>query len=117
MGVDVRVGDLSPDDGFTTPKAPARWWSSAPPPPASTADYLSRKDLPAKEVGIGGHRGWAIRRDPVDTPLSVEGDVLVVIVVGTGPTDPLGIFVGVAPIADTERIEVLDGVVQDLEVG
>lgn len=114
------VSVLSLADGFDAPKTSAYSVMSCFASSSYYRGYVGRDDLLSQPVTISGHRGWRIRSD-IRVSLSnlpqVQGDVVDVIVVDTGSTDSLSLFVSSYTIGDTTRGAAVDRCIASLRVG
>ncbi|MBA8794443.1 hypothetical protein FHX74_002062 [Friedmanniella endophytica] len=113
------VGALHTDDGFRSPRQAAAGVMQCVSTSGYYHDVTSRKDVVSRAVTVDGRPGWELRTEVrVDNPgLSVPGDLVDVIVVDTGQSGSLGMFVGAVPIGDQARTGVLTTLVDSLRLG
>ena len=114
------VSLLSVADGFQTPRASAASVMSCFASSRYYQGFTGRQDLLSEPVTIDGHHGWRIRseiRVSISALPQVQGDVVDIIVVDTGSTDSLSLFLSSYTIGDTGRGSLVDQCIASLRVG
>lgn len=114
----LAVGALRTADGFDNPHQSTEGVMQCIASSGYYTDVVSRKDSASHAVSVDGKPGSELRSEiRVDRPgLSVEGDVVDVIVVDVGANESLAMFVGAVPIGDRARVSILDSTIHDLQV-
>lgn len=114
----MAVGSLRAADGFDNPHQSTGGVMQCIATSGYYIDVQSRKDKASRAVKVDGKPGWELRSEiRVDkSGLSVEGDVVDVIVVDTGTKGSLSMFVGAVPIGDEARMATLEHTIKDLQV-
>lgn len=115
----LAVGSLRTADGFDNPHQSTEGVMQCIASSGYYDNVVSRKDIASRAVTVDGKPGWDLRSEiRVDQPgLSVEGDVVDVIVVDAGANESLAMFVGAVPIGDQTRLATLNNTIHDLQVG
>ena len=115
----LAVGALRTADGFDNPHQSTEGVMQCIASSGYYDNVVSRKDIASRAVTVDGKPGWELRSEiRVDEPdLSVEGDVVDVIVIDAGANESLAMFVGAVPIGDRARLATLNSTIHDLQVG
>lgn len=99
------VGQIARAGAFATPRDASVHSLECIIRPELFSGFASRTDVSSAAVTIGGKRGWRLSSEiRVNDPgLSVEGDVVTIVVIDDGRADFLSAFISVVPIGDAER--------------
>ncbi|MEL4359054.1 MULTISPECIES: DUF2510 domain-containing protein [unclassified Luteococcus] len=114
------VGAVNKSDGFTEVRNSARMMMSCFATSGYYSGYIGRKDLVTEAVTIDGKQGWHLRSEvyvEMEGLPQVPGDVIDVVVVDTGSTDTMGIFVSSATIGDQPVQGVVDSAREAMKLG
>ncbi|WP_323791557.1 DUF2510 domain-containing protein [Nocardioides sp.] len=113
------AGALSRANGFDSPAQAAEVVAACV--TQSTSFYSSISglaELGSTEVVLDGRSAWELTHEVrIDDPaLTVEGDVIKVVVVDTGDEATYGLFLSVVPIGDRAMLDEQDAAVESLRV-
>ena len=83
------------------------------------SQFYDRKDLRDEKVTVDGHEGWILVAEVrVDKPgLSVEGDVVTIVIIDDGRDDRLSGYLSMVPIDDKPRNQLAADTFAGLRVG
>lgn len=113
------VGEIAVDPGFEDPKKAAESSMQCAVNDNWFSQFESRTDIRNEKFTIDGHDGWILASEiRVGNPsLSVEGDVVTIVMINDGRDDRLSAYVGIVPIGDAPRNQLADETLAGLRVG
>lgn len=114
----IAVGEVAVQPGFETPADAAESSMQCVVNPSWFSDFESRTDVRNEAYQLGGHQGWIVSSEVrVDKPgLSVEGDLVTIVIIDDGRTDRLSGFVSIVPIGDGPRTRLAEETLAALQV-
>ncbi|MFC7626025.1 DUF2510 domain-containing protein [Microlunatus sp. GCM10028923] len=112
------VGEVAVQSGFEKPADAAESSMQCVINPSWFSDFESRTDVRNEAYELDGRKGWIISAEiRVDNPsISVDGDVVTIMIIDDGRTDRYSGFVSIVPIGDGPRNELAKQTLADLRL-
>lgn len=113
------VGELAVQPGFESPADAAESSMQCVINPSWFSDFESRTDVRNEAYALDGRKGWITSAEiRVDNPsISVNGDVVTIMIIDDGRTDRYSGFVSIVPIGDAPRNQLAREALSGLRLG
>ncbi len=113
------VGQLAAADGFSDPKTAAQMMTDCFASSQYYSGYTGSKVVSQQEFDRNGHTGWWVRSEiyvSIPNLPQVKGDVVDVVVMDTGQSDFMGVYLNSATIGDSARQKLVDAARESIQV-
>jgi hypothetical protein len=113
------VGELATAPGFETPREAVDSSMQCTINQGWFSGFTGRKDLRDEKFTLDGREGWILSTEVrVDNPsISVEGDVVTIMIIDDGRPDRLSGYVSIVPIGDQPRNQIAAETLANLRLG